>query len=159
MPPERAIRLRASAAIVRDGHILLVEYEDEQLAHHYNLPGGGVEPGEPVRDAVRREVREETTAVVEVGPLLLVWEFRSEQDEQAPPDLHVVDLVFRCALAEGSEPRFPPTPDLWQTGVRWVPLGELLRVPLLPRIAGRLIAALEEPPVDRFVADTAVHAP
>lgn len=60
---EPLIRIRASAAIVRDGRILLIECDDPTLGLHYNLPGGGVEPGEAMHDAVRREVWEETTAL------------------------------------------------------------------------------------------------
>jgi ADP-ribose pyrophosphatase YjhB (NUDIX family) len=68
------IRFGVNAAIVRDGAILLVEFNDEQSGLHYNLPGGGVELGETLHEALRRGVREETCAEVEVGPLLLVWE-------------------------------------------------------------------------------------
>jgi 8-oxo-dGTP diphosphatase len=37
--------------------VLLVEFNDE-TGLHYNLPGGGVEPGESVIEALEREVRE-----------------------------------------------------------------------------------------------------
>lgn len=153
--PPTSIRIRASAAIVRDGQILLIEYDDDLLGHHFNLPGGGVEPGESVLAAVRREVREETTAAVDVGPLLLAWEFRPDGIDLAQPNVHVIGLVFRCALLDDSMPQLPPEPDLWQTGVRWVPLADLPDAPLLPHIAGRLIEALESPvPFDRFVVET-----
>ncbi|HPV08256.1 MAG TPA: NUDIX domain-containing protein [Aggregatilineales bacterium] len=152
-PPSR-FRIRASAAIVRDGKILLVEYDDDLNGYHFNLPGGGVKPGESVLAAVRREVREETAAEVDVGPLLLAWEFRPDWTDTNLPNIHVIGLVFRCALRDGSEPRLPPPPDLYQTGVRWVPLSDLPGVPLLPHIAGQLIEALESPVLfDRFVVE------
>src|SRR5919106_580114 len=68
-------RIRAGAVIVRHGHILAVEYDDNLAGLHYNLPGGGLEPGESLHDGVRREVLEETAAHVEVGRLLLVTEW------------------------------------------------------------------------------------
>jgi 8-oxo-dGTP diphosphatase len=41
------IRLRACALIIKDGAILLIEYaNDNGDGVHYNLPAGGVEPGE-----------------------------------------------------------------------------------------------------------------
>lgn len=38
------IRVRPTALIVKDNSILLIEYKDEN-GTHYNLPGGGAEPG------------------------------------------------------------------------------------------------------------------
>ena len=60
------IRVRASALIIRQSEVLLVEFVDEN-GRHYNLPGGGMEPDESVIQAVKREANEETSAHVEVG--------------------------------------------------------------------------------------------
>ncbi|MEZ5853743.1 MAG: NUDIX hydrolase [Hyphomicrobiaceae bacterium] len=63
LPSERNTgwpRLAASAAIFRDGQILLGERGKGAMAGLWSLPGGHVEPGELARDAARREVREET---------------------------------------------------------------------------------------------------
>lgn len=52
------IRVRAGAIIIENESILLIEFGDEN-GLHYNLPGGGVEPGETVKTAAAREVMEE----------------------------------------------------------------------------------------------------
>ena len=39
------IRVRACALLIQDDAVLLVEFKDE-YGLHYNLPAGGVEPGE-----------------------------------------------------------------------------------------------------------------
>lgn len=151
---QATIRIRASAVIVRDEHILLVECNDDLHGLHYNLPGGGVEPGEAVQDAVRREVCEETTADVDVGPLLLVWEFRPEQVDVEHLHMHTIGLIFRASLRDGSEPQFPPAPDHWQTAVRWVPFDELPHVRLLPHVAEGLLEAARSPaPTARFIVE------
>jgi ADP-ribose pyrophosphatase YjhB (NUDIX family) len=60
------------AAVVLDGEgrILLQRRSDNGL---WGLPGGSVEIGEAVRDAIKREVREETGLTVEVVRLIGVY--------------------------------------------------------------------------------------
>ena len=57
--PARPI-LAVSAAIIRGGKVLVVRRARPPAAGLYTLPGGGVEVGETLIEAVRREVREET---------------------------------------------------------------------------------------------------
>lgn len=53
--------LSTGVAIVRDGKVLVVRRAaDDYLGGSYELPGGGIEEGESLYDAVVREVREET---------------------------------------------------------------------------------------------------
>ena len=67
-----SVRIRACGVIVRNEKLLLAEFYDEAAGWHFNVPGGGVEDGETVIEAVQREVREETVLLVTVGRLLLV---------------------------------------------------------------------------------------
>jgi 8-oxo-dGTP diphosphatase len=62
--PARPI-LAVSAAIIRDGKVLIVRRARPPAGGLYTLPGGGVEPGETLFEAVMREVREETALEVE----------------------------------------------------------------------------------------------
>ena len=57
--------LAVSAAIVRDGKVLLVRRARNPALGIYTLPGGGVETGETLAQAAAREVREETSLIVE----------------------------------------------------------------------------------------------
>ena len=57
--PQRPI-LAVSAAIIRDGKVLIVRRARKPALNLYTLPGGAVEAGEQLADAVVREVREET---------------------------------------------------------------------------------------------------
>ena len=52
--------LAVSAAIIRDGKVLVVRRARKPALGVYTLPGGGVETGETLIEAVTREVREET---------------------------------------------------------------------------------------------------
>src|SRR5882762_8470952 len=63
-------RCGASAAIFRDGAVLLIERAKGALKGRWSLPGGHIEPGETARAAVVREVREETGVEVDMHGLL-----------------------------------------------------------------------------------------
>ncbi|BBF99896.1 MULTISPECIES: NUDIX domain-containing protein [Pseudonocardia] len=73
---ERVGELRAApavvgAAIVRDGRLLAAQRSyPAELAGRWELPGGGVEPGETEADAVARECAEELDARVVTGERL-----------------------------------------------------------------------------------------
>ncbi len=62
--PERPF-LAVSAAIVRDGKVLVVRRARPPAHGLYTLPGGVVEAGETLEEAVTREVREETSLGIE----------------------------------------------------------------------------------------------
>lgn len=57
--------LAVSAAIVRDGKVLLVRRARNPALNFYTLPGGAVETGETLTEAIAREVREETALTIE----------------------------------------------------------------------------------------------
>lgn len=60
-------RLSVGAVIVRDGAILLVRRANPPFEGYWSLPGGKVNFGERIHNALVREVREETGLVVEPG--------------------------------------------------------------------------------------------
>ena len=60
----------AGALIHKDGKVLLVKRNNEPNKGRWALPGGLVELGEKVEDAVRREVREEVGLEVDLEGLL-----------------------------------------------------------------------------------------
>jgi len=63
-------RPAASAAIFRDGQVLLVERSAPPRPGVWSLPGGKVEPGERAIEAARREVMEETGITAEIDGLV-----------------------------------------------------------------------------------------
>lgn len=65
-PSPARLQLAVSAGIFRDGKILLVRRAREPAKGLYTFPGGRVEFGESLVEAVAREVREETGLVIGV---------------------------------------------------------------------------------------------
>jgi ADP-ribose pyrophosphatase YjhB (NUDIX family) len=59
-------QLAVSAAIFRDGRILLVRRARSPAKGFYSLPGGRVEFGETLHQALHREVDEETALKIEI---------------------------------------------------------------------------------------------
>lgn len=72
---EHDIRFRPCALIFRGESILLVEYNDEN-GPYYNLPGGGLEYHETIKEAVKRELLEEASVEIEVGPIAYEPEYQ-----------------------------------------------------------------------------------
>jgi 8-oxo-dGTP diphosphatase len=92
--------LAVSAAIFRDGRVLIVRRARPPAHGLYTLPGGGVELGETLEEAVIREVREETALQIE--PVELVG-FRQAiaRDGDGRVERHFVILPFAARWIGG----------------------------------------------------------
>lgn len=100
--PERPV-LAVSAAVIRDGRVLIVRRARKPALGLYTLPGGGVEAGETLHAAVMREVREETGLAVE--PVALAgYREAVVRDEAGRVSAHYVILPFAARWIAG-EPK------------------------------------------------------
>ncbi|MGC1446645.1 MAG: NUDIX hydrolase [Xanthobacteraceae bacterium] len=92
--------LAVSAAIFRGGSVLIVRRGRAPAKGIYTLPGGGVELGETLEQAVIREVREETS--LDIEPVELVG-FRQviARDTAGRVERHFVILPFAARYIGG----------------------------------------------------------
>jgi len=92
--------LAVSAAIFRAGRVLIVRRGAPPLQGIYTLPGGGVELGETLEQALIREVREETGLAIE--PLCIAG-YREviARDAQGEVERHFVILPFAARYVGG----------------------------------------------------------
>src|SRR5262245_9916853 len=95
--------LAVSAAVIRDGKALIVRRARPPAGGVYTLPGGGVEVGETLVEAVVREVREETALAIE--PVALAgYREAIVRDGDGRIERHFVILPFAARWIAG-EPR------------------------------------------------------
>ncbi len=118
------LRVAAYAVVERRGKILLTHWRRGHL-HGWTLPGGGIEAGEDPRDAVVREVMEETGLTAKVGRLLGVDSrvmVREEVPEGDQPELHTIRIVYRASVQDGP---LRNEVDGSSDEARWVSLAEV----------------------------------
>jgi len=140
------IRVSGRGIVINDNKIVLNEFGD---GVYFNIPGGGVEPGETVKDAVVREIQEETGLDVTVGDLMFVLEYEPNKCDFVYGDMPHISMTFRCYL-NGDDTIKPPTiPDvcLEDTSLvgaaKWVPIESLKDIELLPYIHDQLMEYLD----------------
>jgi 8-oxo-dGTP diphosphatase len=116
--PKRGLRFRPSVyAVVRHGGRLLVV--TGRRNGRYFLPGGGVELGERIESALRREVKEETGIAVAVGDLLGVEE---SFYYYGPHDVscHGILFFYRCMPRTFDLLSDEQVDDAWDGNPHWV---------------------------------------
>jgi 8-oxo-dGTP diphosphatase len=92
--------LGVGALILEARNILLVERAKEPLQGYWSIPGGIVEAGEKLEDAVRREVREETALEIEPIEMFEIFE-RIMPDAEGRPEYHYVLIDYLCRVTGG----------------------------------------------------------
>ncbi|MGA2568329.1 MAG: NUDIX hydrolase [Pseudolabrys sp.] len=141
MPDQRTYPQRpylaVSAAIIRDGKVLVVRRARNPALGIYTLPGGGVETGETLMQAVTREVREETSLAVE--PVALAGHREAiGRDAQGRVERHFVILCFAARWISG-EPVLNEELD----DARWLDPAELVGLRTTEGLAEIVAAAIE----------------
>lgn len=126
--------------------VLLAEHEGLwEDRPFWTPPGGGVEFGEGLAEALRREVKEETGLDVEPGEVRYVLDF-------VRPPLHAVSFYVECRAPDLGAARLGADPELGDRqllrDLRMVPFEELGAITLYP-----------EPFADRLAADARAGFP
>ncbi len=89
------------AVVLAAQDIVLVKRRFEPLADEWSLPGGALELGETMTIGVAREIREETSLQVEVGPVIDVLD-RIVRDDTGQVQYHYVLVDFLCRVVGGT---------------------------------------------------------
>jgi mutator protein MutT len=116
--PERPI-VSVGAVILHGARVLLIRRGQAPLKGQWSLPGGVVEAGETLHEAVAREVREETGLTVDVGPVVEVLD-RITRDAAGRVEYHYVIVDYVCRPIGGTLACAADAED-----ARWVQADEL----------------------------------
>ena len=125
--PHRMQRVAAYALVVRDDRVLLTR--NSLRGPHpglWNLPGGGIEHGEAPRDAVAREVAEETGLEATVGAIVTVdnVSLRGTAPSGRDEELHSVGIVYDATVPPDAEPKVVEV-DGTTDQAAWVPIADV----------------------------------
>jgi 8-oxo-dGTP diphosphatase len=134
--PERPF-LAVSAAIVRAGQVLVVRRARTPANGLFSLPGGVVEIGETLVEALIREVREETSMAIEPAGLAGYREAIT-RDRDGRVERHFVILPFAARWLAGE-----PVLNEELSEARWLRPAELAGLPTTPGLAEIVASAFE----------------
>ncbi|MGV7930374.1 MAG: NUDIX domain-containing protein [Spirochaetota bacterium] len=88
-------RVRVAGVLVEDGRLLLIAHKKKKDVY-WLLPGGGVDYGESLAGALKRELREELSIEVEVHDIAFICDSIGPGLER-----HIVNICFFCSREAG----------------------------------------------------------
>jgi 8-oxo-dGTP diphosphatase len=130
------MRIRVAAVVLIDSEMVLVRHRKDGRAYHL-LPGGGVEAGESLEDALVREVREETGLAITVERPVFLNETLDPRGGR-----HLLNVTFLAAIVGGGITRRPADPRV--EAVDLVRPDTLSTLDLRPPMAAQLEQAVRD---------------
>lgn len=85
----------ATKALILDGGKYLALHKSIAKHNLYELPGGRMEFGETAEETLTREIKEETSFIVEPIKLLDTWNYVAK-------DYQVTGIIYLCKIEDGS---------------------------------------------------------
>ena len=122
MSTTKTIEVVAAVIFDAQGRIFATQRGYGEWKDWWEFPGGKIEPGETPQQALRREIREELDADIEVGELLRTIDYDY-------PTFHLTMHCFKCCLANGHLTLLEHEAAKWLKpsdlqSVRWLPADE-----------------------------------
>ena len=113
-----------AAIIIKEGKVFATQRGYGEWQGWWEFPGGKIEPGECPQDALKREIKEELDAEIEVGDLLetVEWDY---------PTFHLTMHCYICNLTSENMHLNEHEASAWLTketldSVKWLPADLIL---------------------------------
>lgn len=100
MTAREFISIGVGAVVFRGDEVLLVKRGKAPFKGKWSIPGGGLNHGERIEDAVHREVREETGLTIRLVGLIGVFEALPDEVAEAPYS-HIVLIDYAAEWVQG----------------------------------------------------------
>ncbi len=97
--PSRPI-IGVGGVVFIEGRVVLIKRRHPPLQGRWSLPGGGVQVGETLREAVQRELREEIGINTRVGALIELFDHIT-RDAEGRVQYHFVLADYLCHQVDG----------------------------------------------------------
>jgi len=125
---------RAAAIIIQEHQTALIERHRSD-EHYFVFPGGQVEEGESLEEAVRREIMEELGVTIVVGPLVAEVTFRGRQH------YYFLATITGGIFGTGTGPEFSGAypPERGTYTPCWLPIADLQTEPIRPQALAALV--------------------
>lgn len=125
-----SINIRPAILIFDNQQILTMQYNygGQEV---YNLPGGNLELGEHLSDALAREMQEELGIEVAVGEMILVGEVYFEDRKK-----HTLHILFEGKITSGI-PTINPK-ETSALAIKWLAVNDLEKVNLYPNLSKQI---------------------
>lgn len=130
----RGVTIRVSGILVRDNTVLLIAHKKKGEIY-WLLPGGEIEYGESLSQALKREFREELGIVIDVNEVAVICDSIEPHGKR-----HILNISFRCCYRSGE---YRLGSDRRLHDYAFFELREIPCIRLYPPINGTLVAILE----------------
>lgn len=137
------INVRPAILIIENQKILTMQYNygGQEV---YNLPGGNLELGEHLSDALAREMQEELGIEVSVGEMILVGEIYFEARKK-----HTLHLLFEGKITSGI-PTLNPK-ETSALAIKWLNINDLDKINLYPNLSKQIQDYLAEKLSNKYI--------
>lgn len=135
-------RVRVAGILEEDNKILLIEHTKNDRSY-WLLPGGGVDWGESIEEAVEREFLEETSLKVKIEEFLFISETLAPDKSK-----HVINLYFKVKRVSGE---ISLGEEAILSDLRFFSLEEIEKIKIYPNINDILKKIMKKESYENFL--------